>query len=82
MSRLLELAVQCPSCGRRPPIRIFPLEVALHRKENENTPCQTIACSCGEVYVVTCRAYQEARTPTRSRGTLDRSPRHRVDSEE
>jgi len=59
--RLFRLAVQCPKCGRAPNRRVFPAAVAKHWDDPPDTPIETHRCSgCGEVYLITARAYQEA----------------------
>lgn len=58
---LIRLAVECPECGRRPNLRIFRSALEKHRDDDPETPVQTHQCTgCGEVYVITARAFQES----------------------
>ena len=55
---LLSLAIVCPACGKRPNIRVFPLARQKHAHDDE--PMATLRCRCGEVYVITAKAYRRA----------------------
>ena len=58
--QLLTLDAQCPKCGRRPNFRIFPRERELHADEPPEEPVKTVRCRCGETYLLTAEAYQNA----------------------
>lgn len=58
---LLRLAAHCPKCLRPPNCRIFPATAAKHRLDDPDEPVETHQCTgCGEIYVITARAFQEA----------------------
>lgn len=56
---LVRLAVACPKCGRSPNLRVFRSAVEKHAQDDPDEPVQTHKCTgCGEVYVITAKAYQ------------------------
>ncbi len=57
---LLSLAIKCPSCSARPNIRVFPSTRQKHAHDDDDEPMATLRCRCGEVYVITSKAYKGA----------------------
>jgi hypothetical protein len=64
LSRLtpyLELAVSCPHCGRRPPVRVYPAERDRYSHDDPDRRVLSIICrQCGTRYDVTSVAFQQA----------------------
>ena len=48
---LLSLDIKCPSCGKRPNLRVFPLARQKCAHDPDNEPMATLRCRCGEVLV-------------------------------
>ena len=57
---LLSLATKCPACGKPPNLRLFPLAQRKHASQSDDEPVATHRCRCGEVYVITAKAYRRA----------------------
>lgn len=58
---VLQLAAQCPKCGKRESRRVFEWRVRLYRSQDPDRPCETIICGgCRHLYVVKVRAYLDA----------------------
>ena len=58
---LLVLAIKCSRCGTRPNKRIFPKTREKYLGDDDEEPIDTMRCTgCGEVYVITAKAYKGA----------------------
>lgn len=77
-TQLLLLDAQCPRCNRRPPFRIFPREKELHAEEPPEEMVKTVRCRCGEVYILTAQAYQNATPEEEAEETRPQRPPRRT----
>ncbi len=58
---LLSLAIKCSQCGKRPAVRISTAEREQKQKEPDDAIVLSYQCrGCGEVYVITAKAYKGA----------------------
>ena len=57
---LLVLAIKCPRCGKRPAVRISESERERKMDEDDDETVMSYKCRCGEVYVMTAKAYKGA----------------------
>lgn len=58
------LGASCPKCGWRPSMRAYAALVEVTATLPPDTPCSSMKCQrkgCETTYVITARAYQNAR---------------------
>lgn len=61
--RLLRLAAECPECGARPAIRLYPWTPGQYRDWPGGKPVEEYQCrahGCRTRYIIHARAYQDA----------------------
>lgn len=59
---LVQLPVQCGSCGRREARRVVASRLALYRDLDPSRVLETVKCQgCGSMYFIRAAAYQQAQ---------------------